>query len=343
MWSEKRIRGFVALTIIIILLLVAVQGLFPIASYLFGSLVLFVLSKPLFDRLRDYKIPKSISAVLVIIVTLIFIILPFVFIIGILTSEIQNILKQANLLNEVTTLLNQFLPEFDLTGDLSKQISDLTGIFSNVALTVTKSFNDLFIGFGIMYFTLYYLLTADQKKLKETVYALVPFNHDNTDKLMKEFRNLTYSIFISTVVMAGLQGIIVTIGLYLVGLENALIWGVVTSILALIPIVGPILILAPAAGITFLQENYVLAVGFGILSVIVLLTDNFLRPVIQNRLGNIHPLISLFGLLVGLPLFGAMGLIVGPLLLSYLISLVQMFIKEYVEPEKKTAEIPNLE
>jgi predicted PurR-regulated permease PerM len=162
----------------------------------------------------------------------------------------------------------------------------------------------------------------------------VPFSRENTDKLGKRFKDVTVSTVIGTGVTAMIQGALLGLAFWVIGLPNALFWSVVTTALAILPIVGSGLVWGPAVVSLALQGRPVAAIGLAIWGALMVGSiDNFIRPVIYRRYAEIHPLITLIGAIVGVSQFGLLGLLIGPLALSYLFELVRMYREEYIEPE----------
>ena len=96
------------------------------------------------------------------------------------------------------------------------------------------------------------------------------------------------------------------------------------------PVVGAPLVWIPAAIVQLLQGEYIAGIAIVSAGLFISVIDNFLRPVIQKKVGEIHPFLSLLGIVIGVSLFGLIGIVIGPLLLSYFILTVEMFSKEYL-------------
>src|SRR5690606_3513193 len=116
------------------------------------------------------------------------------------------------------------------------------------------------------------------------------------------------------------------LGFWIFGFQDALFWGVICAILSFIPLLGPPLIFAPAAVFALAQGDTFAGIGLLVYGfVLVINIDNILRLIIAKRVGDIHPIITVVGVIIGLPLFGFMGLVYGPLLLSYFLITVRIF------------------
>jgi predicted PurR-regulated permease PerM len=181
-----------------------------------------------------------------------------------------------------------------------------------------------------MYFLLYYLLTEKDSDFVRKVYAAVPFNAENTVTLVEEFRRIVRTTLISTGAIALFQGAILTITFLIFGIRGAFLWGALAAIFSFLPVLEAPIIWVPAAIIQLLLKDYTAGIAIIAVGIFISVIDNFLRPVIQNRVGELHPLLSLLGIVIGVPLFGLIGIVIGPVLLSYFILTVKMFSKEYL-------------
>jgi len=149
---------------------------------------------------------------------------------------------------------------------------------------------------------------------------------------------VTVSTVIGTGVTAAIQGAVLALTFAVVGLPNGLFWGVVTTAFAILPVVGSGLIWIPAGIALFMQGRQVTGVLLIVWGVLVAqLVDNLARPLIYRRFSAIHPLITLIGAIGGVSYFGLLGLLVGPLALSYFFELIRMYREEYLEPEAAAA------
>jgi len=195
----------------------------------------------------------------------------------------------------------------------------LIGTAARVALNLTISL-----------FGLFYLLLRPGETWA-AVRPYIPFSGKNAEKLRQRFRDVTTSTIIGTGLTAAIQGTLVGLGFALAGLPNALFWGVVTMVFAILPVVGSGLVWAPAALALYFDHRPGAAVGLAVWGAIVVgNVDYVIRPMVFRRWANIHPLVTLIGALAGVPYFGILGLLIGPLALSYFFELIRMYREEYL-------------
>jgi predicted PurR-regulated permease PerM len=162
--------------------------------------------------------------------------------------------------------------------------------------------------------------------LKEYVAKLSPFSNSTEKKFLKEFRGITDAIIFGQVFIGILQGLLLGAGLYLLGVPNALTLTFVAAILSVIPILGAWLVWFPV-GIILLMTGKTFSGIFILLygAFFVSLIDNFLRPYILSKRSNLHIVLSVIGTIGGLYLFGIVGLILGPLILAYVIIIIEFY------------------
>jgi predicted PurR-regulated permease PerM len=128
------------------------------------------------------------------------------------------------------------------------------------------------------------------------------------------------------------------------GLSNALFWGVVTVIFAILPVVGSGLVWGPGVAALALEGRYGVAIGLAVWGILVVgNVDNVIRPVVFRRWAQIHPFITVIGALAGINWFGLLGLLIGPLAISYFFELIRMYKAEYLERETDDSESETLD
>jgi predicted PurR-regulated permease PerM len=188
-----------------------------------------------------------------------------------------------------------------------------------------------------MYFILYYLL-INQKDIKKALELYVPIEVSNIHIIGREVGKKVRANAIGIPLVALVQGVISLIGYLIFGVPDPFFWFVITTVGSMIPFIGTALGFIPATIILFSQGMNLEAIGlitYGV--VIVGSSDNIIRLFILKSMANEHPLITLLGVIIGVPLFGFIGLIFGPLLISLFLIIIYIYKKEYGDqsPNKK--------
>jgi predicted PurR-regulated permease PerM len=154
----------------------------------------------------------------------------------------------------------------------------------------------------------------------------LPFTSENTHVLYNELNNMTLSNAVAVPLIGIIQGSAAGLGYWFFGLSEPFFWAVITAFVSLLPLIGTTLIWAPASLFLLATSSLFNGLGLMIYGVLVIINiDNISRFVIQKRFADVHPLVTVFGVILGLNLFGLPGLIFGPLMISYFI----LFIKIY--------------
>jgi predicted PurR-regulated permease PerM len=208
---------------------------------------------------------------------------------------------------------------------IEKQLEASSSYFGGLLTSALSGAANVFLEVTVMYFLLYFLF-VNYRGFEGSLIHYLPFDDENAVAFGEELKNITYSNIIGQTVIAIIQGAFLAVGFWIFGAKDPLFWGVICAILSFIPLLGPPLIFVPAAvilladGMTW-QGVGLLVWGFGL----VINIDNVLRLVIAKKLGDIHPIITVVGVIIGIPLFGLIGLVYGPLLLAYFLIAVRIY------------------
>ena len=210
-------------------------------------------------------------------------------------------------------------------------LSFIVSILPRIGQIIMESISSLAINLFVMVFVLYFMLIGG-KKMEAYVNDILPFNEANTQEVIHEINMIVRSNAIGIPLLAIIQGGVAMIGYLIFGAPNVLVLGFLTCFATIIPMVGTALIWFPVAAYLAVTGDWFNAIGLAAYGGIVISqSDNLIRFILQKKMADTHPLITIFGVVIGLPLFGFMGVIFGPLLLSLFFLFVDMFKKEYLD------------
>lgn len=317
--------------LILALLAVALGwALWPYVSGLLGAPVLYVLFRGMHRRLSKY-LPVGLAAGIVILLAFLIIVLPGIWLIGMLVGQAQDV--AAGLVN--STLLarvqNLRVGQFQVGPQLASIGKDLITFLGGSALGFIGTATRFTLNLLFTFFGLYYLLVTPGV-LSRGVAPYIPFSRENVEILKQRFVSLTYATVVGTGLIALVQGTLVGIGFWVTGLNDPVFWGVVTMVFGILPLVGAGIIWVPAAISLFLSGHATKAIGLIILGVVVVANvENVIRPYVFKRYSEVHPMITLVGAVLGVSYFGLIGLLIGPLALSYFFEVIRMYREEYLE------------
>jgi predicted PurR-regulated permease PerM len=207
-------------------------------------------------------------------------------------------------------------------------VERVTGIAQNVVLFT--------VNFLIALITLFFLL-RDGKEFVSRLQGLLPMDREHQERLFKNIVDAVLAVVHGSLVVGMVQGLLAGLAYHFLGVPFAVLWGVVTGFVALLPVGGSTLVTIPATIYLFLQGETVRAIMLLVWSVgIVGTVDNVLKPlIIGNRLG-LPVLFLFFGILGGLTLFGALGIVLGPVIFALLRALLALYSEGYRRPEPRT-------
>jgi len=207
----------------------------------------------------------------------------------------------------------------------------LVGRLTDLAHWVLRSVASFSINVVTLLFVLYFMLIGGPR-MERYCRDIMPFDRSVARSVMREIRLIVRSNAIVIPLLAVAQGAVAYAGYLILGVAMPLCLGLLTCFATIIPVVGTAIVWIPVAGFLVLEGRWGAGLGLALYGTIVVTqVDNVLRFVMQKRMADTHPLVTIFGVIVGLPLFGFMGVVFGPLLLSVFIFCVDMFKRKYLD------------
>ncbi len=327
-------------------LLVALLGVFVLVFLIFRpflyalalAAVFAVVFQPVYQKIIGYtRGRRGLAALTTIFIIIISIFTPLIFLGTQIFQEARQLyaaLTENNNKDAIfyifRDLIDGIQKHFPVAQDFSININQyfkqavgwlfqhLGSVFAGLAKTM--------ISFFIFLFALYYLL-KDGQKPKTTIAALSPFSDANNEEISKKLRAAIDSVIKGNLLVAVIQGMLTATGFLIFGIPNAVLWGSVAAIAALIPGIGTTLVLLPAIIFLYFTGEYFSALGLFIWGVTAVgLIDNFLAPKLISRGTQLHPLIIFLSVLGGLLFFGPIGFLLGPLTITLFFALLDIYL-----------------
>lgn len=217
---------------------------------------------------------------------------------------------------------------FDMLSE--KSLSFIVEQISSIGKTVMSGVSDFIINFAVAIMLLFFMLSGG-RQMEEYISTILPFKKADKDEVVKKVALIVRSNAIGIPLLALIQGGISLAGYLMLGVPNPILTALLTGFASIIPVVGTALIWVPVVIYFIVTGDWlhaVLMTAYG--GVIVSQCDNLIRFILQKKMADTHPLITIFGVVAGLPLFGFMGIIFGPLMVALFLLFVDMFRKEYL-------------
>lgn len=331
MISNIKIRQVFLILIIAFLGAIIFWQLRGYISAFLGAYTIFILLRKWYIYLvikRKWK--PSLTALLLILFSILVFVLPLNALLGMIAQRLIPLVQNyPQLLSSIEQNVHQLESQYHidiLTQENIRTVGDWA--VKELQRMLGATFNGA-LGVALMFFVLYFML-IEHKMMERGLFKLLPISEKSITYLKLHLNNLVFSNAIGIPLVAILQGLLGLIAYWLLGVQDAMLWFVATCVAAVIPMLGAALVYVPLSVLLFTQgaqtQGVILFIyGFAIIGS----ADNVFRFWLQKKIGDTHPLITIFGVIVGLNLFGFIGLIFGPILLSLLILFFEIYQMEF--------------
>ncbi|MBI2459534.1 MAG: AI-2E family transporter [Parcubacteria group bacterium] len=335
--KKQKPQFYFLLVLLAATLILSFYILRPFMSVFILAVVFAVIFQPLYRRMLKYCFRhEGLAALLSTIMVAVIILTPLIFLSIRILQELRELYislvengGKDNFINIFNGLTENFRRYFLLPSEFSvnfgqylKQglnwlLQNLGSLFSNLAGILATSF--------VFLVSLYYLF-KDGQKIKQAVINYSPLADLDDEMILNKLELAISSVVKGNFTIAFIQGFLTTIGFMIFAVPNAILWGAVAAIAALIPSVGTSLVFIPAIILMFVNGQVFSAVGLLLWGALAVgLIDNFLGPKLIGRGMKLHPLFVLFSVFGGLVFFGPVGFILGPIILSLLFALLHIY------------------
>ena len=330
---KEQYRKYSLITIILGLGLLLFLKMTPFMGGILGACTIYIMVRDQMLYLtQKKKIRKSVTAIILLIEAILCFLVPLSLAVWLLISKLQTVnVDTATFVDTITNLADWIhrKTEYDL---LSKEnISSIASILPGIGQFLMGGISSFAVNLFVLVFVLYFMLIGGTK-MEQYIYELLPFSDSNKKHVMNEINMIVRANAIGIPLLAIIQGALATLGYYLFDAPSALLFGFLTCFATVIPIVGTTLVWFPLAAYMAISGDWPHAIGLLLYcGLIVTNIDNLIRFILQKKMADTHPLITIFGVVIGLSLFGFMGVIFGPLLISIFILCVNIFKEQYLK------------
>lgn len=322
---------------VVLLLLIAFLGIVLIMELkyfipgLLGAITLYVLVRSFFFKLTErYRWKKWLAAILLILATAIVIALP-IYLIGLLvTPKIEGLIQHRNEYiqqgKDMVEMVQKRFPQLNLSPD---KAGEYIGKASALGTAFLGGIMSVVVNLLVAFFVLYFMLISGRSMEKRLI-RILPLKEENKDSLWQETKNMVVSNAIGIPLLIICQCMVAALGYWIFDVPQFVFWGILTGVASLIPVIGTMIIWIPICIVMIAGDNTAMGLGlFVYCGAVVANIDNVIRFTLLKKIGDVHPLVTVFGVIVGLQLFGIMGLIFGPLLMTYFILLLKIYRLEF--------------
>lgn len=324
----KKVMTTIILVTLVVLSFFIIKPI--LIAVILGILLAFIFI-PVYDWLdKKIKMP-NLSAVIISFVLILLIILPIWFLTPVMVDQSLKLYFTTRQIDFVTPLEN-FFPSLFASKEFSNEVGSIIYSFVNKSTNaLVNSFSNLILNFPtlmlqliVAFFTFFFVL-RDKDHLLDYIRSLLPFSKDVEKKLFDQTKGITMSVLYGQIVIGLLQGLVAGIGFFIFGVPNALLLTILAAIAGVFPVIGTTIVWLPVAIYLLIAGNNISAFGVMVFGLIASTIDNVLRPMFVAKRTSLPASITLIGMVGGFFLFGILGFILGPLILAYLLIILEVY------------------
>ena len=326
-WSRSLFVLILGLGIVIFIEII------PLLGSILGAITLYILLRRQMRYLViRHKWQNKWAALALICEAILFFLIPFSLLVWFLVNQIQDLWSNSSQIVDLWTHIVAWIhlkTGYDLSA--SEHLETLFDSVAHAGQWALRNIANFSINIATLPFILYFMLLSGER-MEGYLKVLIPFNSQLTRQVMDEIQKIVRANAMIIPLLALLQGLAAYLGYLLFGIPKALFWGLITGCSTIIPLVGAALVWVPLSIYALTQVHWGMGIAlltYGVL--IVTQIDNVMRMILQKKMADTHPLITIFGVIIGLSIFGFMGLIFGPLLVAFFLFCVKVFKHTYLD------------
>ncbi len=334
---QEQYRKFSLIILIVGIGIVLFFEFTPFLSGILGAFTIYILvRKQLLFLTEKKQMKQGWAALLLLVETILLFLIPISLTAWLLVSTLQHINLDTSLIMDTAQHVADLIQQKTGYNILDRtNLLKAASYLPQVGQFLMGSISGLTMNLVVLLFFLYFMLISG-RQMEDYFYTILPFSEKNKRTVLREIHMIVSSNAIGIPLLAIIQGIIAFIGYLIFQVPEPVIFGFLTCIATIIPIVGTGLVWLPLAIYMALVGNWVGAIGIALFGILIISNiDNMIRLMLQKKMADTHPLITVFGVIIGLSLFGFMGIIFGPLLIAFFLLCVNIFKEEYLENKEK--------
>lgn len=332
---NERLRQILLLSLIIFLTYLCITELVVFLPGLLGAITFYILSRAsYFQLVFNKKWKKGRAAGLYIIYYLLMLGIPIYLAVVIISPKINAFLENPTAMIEAAkSSVMEVQHKLGFTVISLKTLGNSLDKISAFIPTLLNSTANLIANLAIMLFVLYYML-YNGTEMEKYLNKIIPLRPENISTLASETKIMVRANALGIPLISVIQGAAATFGYFIFGVKDWALWGFLTGVFAFFPVVGTMIVWVPLVIYTYASGTSGQTIGILLYSLIITGNIDYVaRITLLKKLGNVHPVITILGVIIGLGLFGFIGLVFGPLLLNYVIVLFEIYSNEFVIKE----------
>lgn len=325
---------YLMISLVILLIYLSYLMLKPFLSFILIALLIVYVLYPINTKLSKILKNKTISAVVLTLFVLAILILPLAFLGNVLVKEVVVLYDRLDVNSIESTIsglsngnLDSYVGPF-----IQKVLTFLVNEASNFIFALPTILMGLLIALAVTFFAF-----KEGNVLANKIKSILPLKASEKEKVILKFKKTMDATIYGTIAMAVVEGVIATFLFWIFGIPTPLLWGILTAAISMLPFLGPAVVWLPASIYLYFTGHMMAGFSLFLLSllIITLTIDIFLKNKIIGKKGEIHPIVVLLGVIGGVSVFGVVGLIIGPFVLSLLIFIIGLIFDQNGIKSKK--------
>lgn len=328
-------------------MLMLMKLLWPFASMLILSYFLSSISKPLYDLL-DRNMPSSVASLITCSLIVLLVFVPLIFFVVALSSEAYHLVqvtKGTNIAETFTTYVqnNPIFTRFDslLEGyGFKMEMGQITSVLSELGTTAARfiytqasiwagNILTFILNFLMMILIIFFLL-IERDKLRDFLLHLSPLPNNHDQLLMDKFERIAGAILVGNGICGVIQGVLGGFAFAFLDFSSPILWGCIMGIMAFLPILGIGAVLGPAAIYLIIQGHIIQGIGLALFYIFLSMgVEYLLKPKLVGEQVQMHTILVFLSIIGGLAVFGILGIIYGPLIITAFLTLSDIYIDNY--------------
>ncbi len=340
-----------AIIFIFITLYLSYLILKPFLLSIISSAIIAYIFYPIYKVISSKTGRKNLSSLLMIFVVLIIFFIPSVYLITSLIKEIpgiystiSNTLQTSEIWSNIYQTFSESVVHIDLKQIIQSVMINILNFFQGILLSLPNKLINLSISAFLLFF-----FFRDGYEITQKLLDYSPFHKKDTTILIRQLKGMTDAVIYGQMITALVQAILATLAYYVLGFKAPLFFGFITLFTSIIPMLGPAFVYVPLGVSTIITSvsssdttgliKGIIVIIYGI--AIISSVDNVLKPILISDKVKIHPVLVMIGILGGLAVFGFIGVVIGPLILIFLLTLLRIY--DMKERVAEHMEYPNKE
>lgn len=329
--ESGKMNKIIFLIVIILFGSLLVYSLKEYFTAFLGSIMFYVLFKGRMEYLvGKRKWTKNKAALLIILISFFIVLIPITLFFSMLYNKVAPVINNpTEFLGYLKQIDNNITEKFGIEIFSESNLKEIQSRGSEIASGAVNKGLDLFASITMMYFFLYFLLISFNR-MEASILFFLPFSNSKIKIFGSELKSQTFSSAIGIPLIALVQGVFALGVYYFTGLPEAAFWAILTGFSSVIPIIGTAIIWLPASLYLFATGDIWQGIVVVIWCAVVMGSmDNVIRFVLAKKMADVHPVVTVLGIIFGLHYLGITGLIFGPLIISYFLTLLKIYNSEY--------------